>query len=64
MELFRNGIFAGLGWAIGVTIGFAIISTILVLILKQIGPFLGEQFETVVESTEKALERRTPLLPR
>ena len=61
-----RGIFAGVGWALGVTIGFALISTILVLITKSLGglPSIGDFFASVVDSTQESLLKRNPLIPQ
>ena len=42
-ELLKEGFFAGIGWAFGVTIGFVLISTLIVLLLRYIGglPLVG-----------------------
>jgi hypothetical protein len=65
-ELFKRGFYSGIGWALGATIGFAIISTILVFILNRIGatPILGGWIARIVESTLQQLSVRTPVLPR
>ncbi len=65
-DMFLRGIIAGIGWAIGVTIGFALVSTILVLFFKSLGglPLIGDFFTSVVESTQQSLPKRTPILPR
>lgn len=63
-ELFQQGIFAGIGWAIGVTIGFVMISIVLVFVLRNLGgmPIVGSWIASVVESTQEQLARRTPLI--
>ena len=65
-ELFKRGFYSGIGWAFGATIGFAIISTILVFILNRIGatPILGGWIARIVESTLQQLSVRTPVLPQ
>jgi hypothetical protein len=62
-ELIKEGFLAGLGWAFGVTIGFVIISTIIVVVLRALGglPLIGSFFADVVEETQAQLLRRTPL---
>lgn len=51
-----NGIF----WAMGATLGFAIVSTILIAILSRVNtlPVIGDFVADVVEQTEKSLEGR------
>ncbi|MCX6725824.1 MAG: DUF5665 domain-containing protein [Candidatus Shapirobacteria bacterium] len=56
LERFLGGVF----WAIGVTFGFAIIITLLTMILKWLGglPFIGEFFANIIHNVNKALEIR------
>ena len=63
---FKDGIFIGIGWAIGVTIGFVIISTILLFALRGLGglPLVGRFFASIVEATQEQLIRRTPFIPQ
>lgn len=63
-ELLKEGFFAGLGWAFGVTIGFVILSTLLVIFLKFLGglPLIGGWIANIVEATQEQLLRRTPLI--
>ena len=65
-ELFKEGIIAGVGWAVGVTIGFVLISTILVLVLRSLGglPLIGDTVASIVEATQDSLLKRTPIIPR
>ena len=65
-KLFRDGLIRGLGWAFGVTVGFAIISTILVVLLRALGglPLIGNWLATIVEATQESLLKRTPIIPR
>ncbi|MCS7092330.1 MAG: DUF5665 domain-containing protein [Patescibacteria group bacterium] len=60
-KLIKEGFFAGIGWAIGVTVGFAIVSTIIVYSLQLAGgiPFVGKFFARIVESTIINLEHRS-----
>lgn len=57
---------AGVGWAFGVTIGFVIISTLLVVILRQLGglPLVGSWIAQIVEVTLGQLAKRTPIVPQ
>lgn len=61
-EIFKAGIVGGLGWAIGVTIGFAIISIIIIyLVDRAVGiPLIGDWIASVVEATQAQLELRNP----
>ena len=65
-RLFKEGFISGLGWALGVTVGFVIISTILVVILRNLGglPIVGNWIASIVEATQKQLTRRAPLFPQ
>lgn len=62
-ELLKEGFFAGIGWAFGVTVGFVIISTLIVFILRYMGglPLIGTWIADIVEETENQLLRRTPV---
>jgi hypothetical protein len=66
MKTFKKGLIGGIGWAFGVTIGFVIISTILVLILRSLGglPVIGNWFASIVEATMEQLTKRTPVFPQ
>ena len=61
--LFKSGFIAGIGWSFGVTIGFVIISTIVVAILNSLGglPLIGNFIANIVEETQKQLMQRTPV---
>ena len=65
-KLFKDGIVSGIGWAFGVTIGFVIISTALVLFLEKLGglPVIGSWIASIVDATQTQLTKRTPLLPQ
>ena len=65
-ELFKRGLFSGVGWAFGATIGFAIVSTLLVFIVSRIGaiPILGGIIARIVEATLLQLSIRTPVIPQ
>src|SRR4030042_3066450 len=65
-ELFKEGFFAGIGWAFGVTVGFVLVSTLIVFILKQIGgiPIIGTWLADIVEETKNQLLKRTPFIPQ
>ena len=65
-ELLKEGIIAGIGWAIGVTIGFVVVSTIIVFILNALGglPFVGRFFASVVQETQSQLLKRSPIVPQ
>lgn len=63
IELLKDGFFAGVGWAFGVTVGFVLISSLIVLVLQNLGglPLIGSWIASIVEETQKQLIRRTPV---
>jgi hypothetical protein len=65
-ELFKEGLIAGVGWAIGVTIGFVLISSVLVIVLRALGglPLIGSFIASIVDETQSQLLKRTPLIPQ
>lgn len=65
-ELLKRGFYSGVGWAFGATIGFAIISTILVFFLRSVGgiPLIGSWIATIVDATLQQLTQRTPIFPQ
>ena len=60
---FKQGIISGIGWAFGVTIGFVLISTLIVFILNLLGglPLIGNWIAGIVEVTQTQLQERTPV---
>lgn len=66
MIAFKDGFVHGLGWSFGVTIGFVLVSTLLVLFLQTIGglPFLGDRIAEIVQATEQSLSKRSILTPQ
>lgn len=65
LETFKQGLITGFGWSIGATIGFAVISTLLIVVLQSLGglPLIGDWIASVVEVTQSSLVERTPILP-
>lgn len=63
-DLFKDGFFRGIGWAFGVTVGFVLVSTILVVLLRSLGglPLIGDFIASIVESTNESLLQRTPII--
>jgi ABC-type thiamin/hydroxymethylpyrimidine transport system permease subunit len=55
-----------MGWAFGVTIGFAIISAILAAFLSQVNgtPIVGNFIASIVEAIIKSLSIRSLTLPQ
>ena len=60
----KDGFISGMGWAFGVTIGFVLISTVLVLLLHLLGgvPVVGKWIADIVTETQIQLSRRTILV--
>lgn len=65
-KIFIKGFVQGIGWAFGVIIGFVLISTILILILRNLGglPVIGNWIASIVEATPSQLAKRTPVFPQ
>jgi hypothetical protein len=64
LKLFLNGFIQGMGWSFGVTLGFIIISILLVYVLKLLGgmPLIGNFIAGIVESTLEQIKFRTPYI--
>jgi len=62
-ELVKRGFYSGIGWAFGATIGFAIVSTLLVIFLSKAGgvPLVGSWIARIVEATLQQLSFRSPI---
>lgn len=58
----KRSIVSGFGWAIGVTLGFAFISALLLIILNLAGgiPLIGDWIANLVEATNASLLSRVP----
>lgn len=61
IEHIKKGFLNGLGWSIGTTVGFALVVTIIVNLIKFAGglPVVGGFFASVVESTQQSLLQHT-----
>ena len=59
--LFRSGLISGLGWAFGVTIGFALVATILIVLMNKATtlPWVGDTLADVIEVTQEQLLKRS-----
>jgi len=66
LNLFKEGLVRGMAWAFGATIGFIVISTITVFILRHLGglPLVGNFIASIVEATLDQLVKRTPIFPQ
>jgi len=62
---FRDSIVSGIGWSVGVTVGFALISTFLVVFVARLGglPLVGNGIAAIVDATNQSLIQRTPIKP-
>jgi hypothetical protein len=65
-KIFVKGFVQGMGWAFGVTVGFVLVSTVLILILRNLGglPVVGDWIASIVEATLSQLAKRTPVFPQ
>lgn len=64
-ENFKKGWIGGLGWSFGVTLGFVIISTLLVIFFNILGglPLIGTFVADIVQTTQQQLKTRSILDP-
>jgi putative flippase GtrA len=62
-KTFKYSIVGGIGWAIGVTLGLAFVSSVVVGSLSAAGglPLIGSFIANIVEATNEALGSRNPL---
>lgn len=60
LEKVKDGFFRGLGTALGLTVGFALVSTIIINIIKVGGglPLVGSFFASIVTETQNSLQIR------
>lgn len=65
-QTFKKGVVTGLGWTFGATIGFTIISGVLIILLRQLGglPLVGDFLAAIVDATQESLLKRTPIIPQ
>jgi hypothetical protein len=65
MQLLKQGLYSGIGWSIGATLGFAIVSTIVVFGFNMLGglPLIGGFVANVVKETQVQLGARNPNSP-
>lgn len=59
-EIAKENILSGIFWSFGVTIGFVIISTIVVAILSRLDtlPIIGNFIASIVKQTQYTLQNR------
>lgn len=59
-QVFLKSFIGGIGWAAGITIGFALLATLLGFILNRLGglPVVGRFFASLIDVTETALKSR------
>jgi hypothetical protein len=65
-ETFKQGLYSGFGWSFGVTLGFAAVSAVVVLVLNNLGglPLIGGWLADIVDATTAQLSGRTPVSTR
>ncbi len=65
IQLLREGVYSGIGWALGVTVGFALISTLIVIFVNSLGgiPIVGGFLADIVDATLAQLSFRSPQTP-
>lgn len=58
--IFIKSFIGGLGWMTGATVGFALLLTILSLVLRWLGglPLIGDFFADLISTTQEALKLR------
>lgn len=63
---FRDGFVRGVGWSFGVTVGFVLISTLLVFMFNSLGgvPLIGEGIASIVAATQESLLTKSVIAPR
>jgi len=61
--LFKKSVLSGFAWAIGVALGFAFVSTVVLFSLRNLNglPLVGSLIADIVQSTQQNLENKTPL---
>lgn len=59
-DIFKKGFVGGVGWALGVTVGLVLISSLLVVTLNYLGglPIIGKWIAAIVEATQAAMGKR------
>lgn len=65
-ENLLKGFATGLGWSGGVTVGFILISLIIVTAVSQVRavPVIGEFFANIIEATQTSLVEKGIVLPK
>lgn len=63
---FQEGFVHGVGWSFGVSIGFVLVSTLLVVVFNTLGglPLVGKGIASIVEVTQESLLTRSIVAPR
>lgn len=62
-SIFLKNFVGGIGWAAGATIGFALLISLIGLLLSRLGglPVIGNWFARLIEVTNQALEAKRAL---
>lgn len=60
VDIAKDGLISGIFWSFGVTIGFVIISTVVVAVLSRFDtlPVIGNFVANIVEQTQYTLQNR------
>ncbi len=63
LSVFLKNFVGGIGWVAGITIGFALLISLVSYLLSQAGglPLIGDWFARIVEVTNQALEAKKVL---
>lgn len=63
---FREGFVHGMGWSFGVSVGFVLVSTLLVILFNTLGtlPVIGDGVASIVAATQDSLSTRSVIAPK
>ena len=62
LDKLKDGLIRGIGWSLGVTIGFVLISLVVAFALSKLGglPVIGEWIASFVKITQDSLKDQAP----
>lgn len=60
LKIFFKSFIGGIGWALGASLGFTILISLLTFVFNRLGglPIIGNLFASIIEVTNQALETR------
>jgi len=63
-EKFKEGLVNGIGWSMGVTVGFLIISSFLIYLLQYAGglPIVGRFIADIIATTQVSLVKKSIII--